>query len=400
MKVLHLIASMDPEAGGVSQAVSTIVLSLDNGGIMNEVVSLDQPDAPFLNNKSVIMHGMGTGKGVWGYSPLLNSWLISNLPRFDAVIVHGLWQYHSYSLRKAISSLKKMTGTNPYLKVPRTLIMPHGMLDPYFQRAKGRKLKAIRNWVYWKMIEGYVINEADGVLFTCDEEKRLAKEPFHPYKPKKEIVVGLGVISPPAYSTTMEEAFLKKCPQVRNNKYFLFLSRLHEKKGVDMLIEAYKNLYTKTTNKDSLPKLVIAGPGTETNYGSKLIKSVNEAEGLNSFILFPGMLVGDAKWGAFYNCETFILPSHQENFGIAVVEALACEKAVLISNQVNIFKEIKDNQAGIVSEDTVEGTLGSLQRWNDLLPHLRKLMERMAKQTYEDKFSLESFSGNFKKALN
>jgi hypothetical protein len=67
------------------------------------------------------------------------------------------------------------------------------------------------------------------------------------------------------------------------------------------------------------------------------------------------MLSGAAKWGALYGCEAFVLPSHQENFGIAVVEALACGKPVLISDQVNIWREIVEDGAGLVEGDTEEG---------------------------------------------
>jgi glycosyltransferase involved in cell wall biosynthesis len=75
------------------------------------------------------------------------------------------------------------------------------------------------------------------------------------------------------------------------------------------------------------------------------------------------MLSGEAKWGAFYGCEVFVLPSHQENFGLAIVEALACSKPVLISNQVNIWREIQDFNAGIVADDTLEGTINLLGSW-------------------------------------
>ena len=75
------------------------------------------------------------------------------------------------------------------------------------------------------------------------------------------------------------------------------------------------------------------------------------------------MLDGDSKWGAFYGCEAFVLPSHQENFGISVVEALACDKPVLISNKVNIWREIAHDEAGFVEEDTVDGTARLLNRF-------------------------------------
>ena len=92
---------------------------------------------------------------------------------------------------------------------------------------------------------------------------------------------------------------------------------------------------------------MIAGPGLDTAFGREMRQL---AESLcpqpstltpQPAVFFPDMLTGDAKWGALYGCEAFVLPSHQENFGIAVVEALACGKPVLISNQVNIWREIE-----------------------------------------------------------
>ena len=75
------------------------------------------------------------------------------------------------------------------------------------------------------------------------------------------------------------------------------------------------------------------------------------------------MLQGDAKWGAFYAAEVFALPSHQENFGVAVAEALACGTPVLISNKVNIWQEIAEDGVGLVEEDDLEGTTRLLERW-------------------------------------
>ncbi len=401
MRVLHVVGSMNPQLGGVSQAVRTIVLCLNNAGFYNEVVSLDSADASFLSNEAITIHPLGTGKGSWGYSAKLLPWLKNNLGQFDSVIIHGLWQYHSFSVRKAVKLFQKgqHVKNEQKLKVPKIFVMPHGMLDPYFQKAKGRRLKAIRNWFYWKVIEGFVINNADGILFTCEEEKTLAKDTFRPYHPKAQKVVGLGVIRPPSYTATCKNSFLRNLVELANNRYLLFLSRIHEKKGVDLLVESYKQLYNSIKEKDELPKLVIAGPGINTPYGIKIKQLVDETEGLASHIYFAGMLQGDAKWGAFYGCDAFILSSHQENFGIAVVEALACEKPVLISNQVNIFKEIEENCAGIVKDDTMEGTLELLNCWNKLSAEKKLYMGKQAKLTYEKKFSIETVSKNLIKVL-
>ncbi len=269
--------------------------------------------------------------------------------------------------------------------------MPHGMLDPYFQRAEGRKLKAIRNVLYWKLIEGGVVNNADGLLFTAEEELQLAKTTFTPYYPKKEFVSRIGCgKSTSLFAESMRKAFFEKCPKVQGRSYLLFLSRIHEKKGVDLLIRAYSEVYKSFKKSNSeFPGLVIAGPDLDGAYGQSMQKLAMESD-LADSIYFPGMLTKDCKWGAFYGCDAFILPSHQENFGIAVVEALACGKPVLISNQVNIWREIEDSGGGIVADDSLPGTQQLLSRWKELSRDAQLSLGINARHTFEKKFATES----------
>jgi glycosyltransferase involved in cell wall biosynthesis len=257
--------------------------------------------------------------------------------------------------------------------------MPHGMLDPYFQKASGRKLKAIRNLLYWKLIEQKLINDADGLLFTCVTEMELARQPFRPYKPKREIVVGLGTEAPPVYTPAMTASFREKCPAVQQYPYILFLSRIHEKKGVDLLIHSYDSLRRHYSDP---PKLVIAGPGLDSTYGLQM-QTLANAKGLTDHTYFPGML------SAFYGCEAFVLPSHQENFGIAVVEAMACAKPVLISNQVNIWQEIQEASAGLVAEDNTVGCQQLLENWFQMSEDEKGKMGVNAKACYNNNFAME-----------
>jgi len=344
---------------------------------------------------------------------MLWSWLKQHIEQFDVVILHGLWLYNGYSTSKAIRQVRKSKKN-----APRFYVMPHGMLDPYFQKASGRKIKALRNWVYWKLIESKVVSTADGLLFTCEEERRLAHKPFSPYHPKKEKVIGLGVEEPPFYTTEMQHDFLETCPELENQPYFLFLSRIHEKKGVDLLVKAYKALLNKVEKYKPqvmaevpggshfpneydkvLPKLVIAGPGLETPYGQYIQQLVASSKELKKSIIFPGMLSGNAKWGAFYGCEAFVLPSHQENFGIAVVEALACGKPVLISNQVNIWREIKEEGGGLIGKDSQSDTFTLLEKWLSLSSQEKQLLSRQARRTYENYFAGKASITKLAKAL-
>jgi glycosyltransferase involved in cell wall biosynthesis len=387
MKLLHVISGMDPKLGGVSQAVRTIIAGLAAEGVTSEVASLDAPDASWGQADPFVTHALGPGQGPWQYSARLIPWLVANFSRFDAVVLHGLWLYHGYAVRKALRSLPAQATK------PRLFVMPHGMLDPYFQQAEGRKLKAWRNWAYWKLIEGAVVNDAAGVLFTCETERLLAHQPFAPYRPQRELVVGLGVDEPPAYTPAMQEAFLANCPALQDRPYLLFLSRLHEKKGVALLLQAYAE-----AAHPQAPALVIAGPGLDTPYGQRL-RQLADSLPQAANIFFPGMLTGAAKWGAFYGCEAFVLPSHQENFGIAVVEALACSKPVLISNQVNIWREIEAAQGGLVADDTLAGTKHLLEKWYQLPAPAKHAMGEQAQASYRQYFAVAPASKKMRQAL-
>jgi glycosyltransferase involved in cell wall biosynthesis len=391
MKVLHVVSSMNPLNGGVSQAIKSIVGSISAFGIHNEIVCLDPHDSLHLIDSDIIIHALGSSKGSWQYNKRLEGWLIANLSYFDVVIMHGLWQYAGYALRK---SLKAVANESSIIDVPKLFVMPHGMLDPYFQRASGRKIKAIRNQLYWKLIESKLANNCESLLFTCQEEMSLATTTFKPYAPKKTAVVGMVVEQPPLFLDRMADAFNEACPGINNAPYLLFLSRIDEKKGVDLLVNAYLNTLRSIEDKPEnsalaglLPKLVIAGPGLDTPFGKKILAMVEANRELQPMILFPGMLTGDAKWGAFYGSDAFILPSHQENFGIAVVEALACGKPVLISDQVNIWREISEAGGCVVAGDTLAGTEKLLDTWLRASYKQHQAMGRNALYAYRHNFS-------------
>lgn len=369
---------MDPEAGGVSQAVNMMVKGSADTGIKHEVACLDEKGAPFLAKYDFIIHALGARKTGWAFNPLLLPWLKNNLGDFDFAIVHGLWQYQSYAVLTAIRKVKK----------PLVYVMPHGMLDPYFQKAPERRLKAIRNWIIWHLIEKRLIRQARGLLFTCEMERQLAGKSFgNSYKPRAEHVVGLGIDEPPVFETGMVERFKKHCGLGGNSRYFLFLSRIHPKKGVDMLVRSYLQLKAAS---DNVPALVIAGPGIETEYGMEIKRLTGEDPG----IFFPGMLIDDMKWGAFYGAEAFVLPSHQENFGIAVAEALACSIPVLISDKINIYGEVKKDHGGLVQADTEEGTCLLLRQWADFSQDQKREMGKNARVTFENNFSIQKSTAN------
>jgi glycosyltransferase involved in cell wall biosynthesis len=119
------------------------------------------------------------------------------------------------------------------------------------------------------------------------------------------------------------------------------------------------------------------------------LERIAAAEGIAGRIHWPGMLQGAAKWGAFKGAMAFILPSHQENFGIVVAEAMACNTPVLISNKVNIWREVETSGGGLVEPDTQDGALALFERFLALSDEERAAMGRKARLGYESHFSIE-----------
>ena len=112
------------------------------------------------------------------------------------------------------------------------------------------------------------------------------------------------------------------------------------------------------------------------------------------------MVEGDVKWGAFLASEAFILPSHQENFGISVAEALSASLPVLISNKVNIWREIDEDNAGFVENDDLEGTYALLTRWNALSDDERREMREKARHCFLEHFEILGAAKSLLKAYS
>jgi glycosyltransferase involved in cell wall biosynthesis len=344
-----------------------MLLSYGPIGCTGEVVTLDDPKAPYLQNVGFPVHALGPVSTTYGFNSKLLPWLKANRDRFDGVVMNGLWQYCGYAAWRALA------GNTPYV------VFTHGMLDPYFKHAF--PLRHIKKWLYWVPAEYRVLRDAHRVLFTSKAEKRLAEESFclHRWNP---YVVPYGASGPTGDPEVQKLAFFEKCPQARGRRYLLFLGRIHRKKGCDLLIDAF----AKVAADDPELDLVMAGP--DQQHWSARLQATAEKASITSRVHWPGMVTGDAKWGAFYGSEAFILPSHQENFGIAVAEALACGKPVLLADKVNIAEDIAEDGAGLMELDTPEGTLRLLTHWIAMSEQERNAMAERAYRCFHKRYDM------------
>jgi glycosyltransferase involved in cell wall biosynthesis len=380
MKILRSIHSLNPVIGGPMEAVKQSSSILISRGHRVEIVCLDAPSDPWIRQYPVKVHALGPGRGGYGYAPRFTRWIKDRHREYDAVIVHGLWQYNSFGVWRALRG-----SATPYF------VFPHGMLDPWFNRTY--PVKHIKKLLYWPWAEYRVLRDAAAVLFTSEEERRLARESFSPYN-CNEIVVNYGTAALDADLATARENFLNNFPSLRGKRFLLYLGRLHEKKGCDLLIESF--VQTCAVHAGAAEHLVIAGPAGHQDYLQRLKTLAADAE---TSITFCGMLSGNLKWGAFSAADVFVLPSHQENFGIAVVEALACATPVLISNKVNIWREIVNDGAGFADEDDLAGVTRLLNRWIDMPAAERDAMRTNARDCFARRFEINRATDSLLRVL-
>jgi glycosyltransferase involved in cell wall biosynthesis len=342
MRLLHVTPTTDRASGGPAEGLRRILIGYQRLDCTAEVVSLDSPKGQYASDIQAPVHEVGPALGVYRYTPKLMPWLQENYSRFDGIVLHGIWQYPAYAAWRTIS------GKKPYV------IFTHGMLDPWFRDAY--PLKHLKKYPYWLAAVYHLLHDARRVLFTSPLEQELAPRSFKPYDCHSE-VIPYGTLPPEDKPEISRAAFYRLCPAVSGKRFLLFLSRIHEKKGCDLLIQAFGKIAASVPDMD----LVMAGPDS-AGLQAKLMTMTHNL-GIAHRVHWPGMLKDDSKWGAFRSCEAFILPSHQENFGIAVAEAMACERPVLITNKVNIWPDIVHGKSGIVEEDTLEGITQLLQRY-------------------------------------
>ncbi|MDR3691624.1 MAG: glycosyltransferase [Fimbriimonas sp.] len=344
--MLRVVKGAKLELGGPVEAMFQCARQLQEMGHSTEILSMDAPGDPGISDTVFKVHAMGPAKTSFGFSPRTAPWLEAHIADYDVVIVHGVWLHHGWVVRNAARKHKV-----PYF------VYTHGSLDPYIRRAY--PIKAVKKQVYWPF-ETRVLHDAQAVLFTTEEERLTSRQSYKPYK-VVERVVPYGT-SAPVFTESQIDKFYEIVPKARNKRVILCVGRFHPIKGMDLLMEAFGRVFAK----DSNWILVVAGPdecGLKAGF-----EQIAQTYGVADRVFFPGMIKGEAKWGAFRAATVFALPSHHENFGIAVAEALSCGTPVLVSDKVNIWREVTASRAGLVAPDTLDGAVLLLKELKGLSP--------------------------------
>ena len=338
MRVLHVIPSLASRTGGPAASVVESSLALQRCGVDVTIFATDMAEAA-----SAAAHGRATMADLpagardldvrpfaarspyrLAFSPEMYRALREEAHAYDVVHIHSLFLFPQFAAYRAALS----SGV-PYV------VSPRGALDPHL-RKRARLVKAATEQLWQRSM----LEHAAALHVTSDDEARLTSD----IAPRvQRYVVSNGVRCDDYRQLPSGQAFRQRYMGGSDDPIVLYLGRISHKKGLDILIRAFA-----LARRDAPAiRLAIVGPDDE-GLTPALITQARRA-GVGDRVVFTGMLRGDDKLDALASADVWALPSHSENFGVAVVEALAAGRATVISPAINIASEIAAAGAGVVA---------------------------------------------------
>lgn len=351
MRILHILPLITARAGGTPAFVTEGAEALEPLGVSSTLFATDLGDTPTAggarrvspeelpaNARQLDLHLFPVQQPHrLAYSPSMARHLARVTAEFDLVHVHSLWLFPQFAAQWAARRSRV-----PYI------VSPHGSLDPYL-RSHGRLRKAVTNALW----QTQMLREAALLHVTTEEEGALIAD-IAPATPRHTVPVGIWLDR--LQSAGDGARFRARFLDGRDADVVLFFGRITYKKGLDLLI----NSFAHVARVSDTAMLVIAGPDDE-NLRPRLQRLVDQ-HGLGGRVIFTGPLYHQDRADAFKAATVWALSSYTENFGIAVMEALAAGIPTIISTEVNLAGIIREHDAGIVAGTTPDAFGPALAR--------------------------------------
>lgn len=358
---IEVLPHLDPKFGGMSavvpQLASRLVSSSGYAVSFAAFCSVEETVAVSSCNEAVLT-SWPAGRLPWLCDARLRRRFNDMLRRADGVHIHGLWES---STNVAASTAQKLG--RPYI------LSAHGMLEPWALESSRWKKK-----VYSTLRERANIEGADCLHALTHAEA----QDYRRFGSRRPIaVIPNGVEVPPAASA---ELFLRRYPAFREKRIVLYLGRIHPKKGLDLLVDAWKDVTLEFP--DAL--LVIAGPDTAGTQAA-LEKQIG-AHRFGSSVVFTGMLHAEMKWSALAAAHCFVLPSHSEGLSVAALEAMGLGVPVIVTSHCHM-PEVATSEAGIIISADVRDLYLALETMLTNEPATHAKMGRRGKQLVRERFS-------------
>ena len=362
MRCLHSIDLLRLEAGGVVRAVLDLVGGLAQQGVEVTLLTGDATDAPAEWKQTEQKQGASPGmphvieidqrSGLFGGSAETREILRAEVSKADIVHLHTPWD----RFNPVVASEANRQG-KPYV------VTIHGMLDDWCLAIKG-----IKKRIYLNLVARKILTQAARLHFTAGGERDQSMRHLGGGTPEiLPLLLDLSQYQEAPRPETAREAFPELFQQARPDEpLVLFLGRIHSIKGLDVLIHAT----ALVAEHGFKPKLVFAGP-YEDSYREELQTQADQL-GVGDQLVFLGMTHGEVKRSLYTACDLFVLPSHHENFGIALAEAMCSGMPVVTNKSVNIWPELQPFGAIIVEDEPHSLAQGLEQALGDL-PQLQEL---------------------------
>lgn len=341
LKILHVIQSLDERQGGTVSVLKGLALSQVVAGhhvaVYTTAGNNDEPSAEtFLSSGGVAVFTFPVL-----FRPMLFSWLLythlrNRIVDYDMIHIHGLYRFPvTYAAWLARAR-----------RLP-CIICPHGSLDPFlYKQSRFGKWAVPLKRLYERLFDIPNLHQASAILYTAKEEMERAA--FLELR-APAVIIPNGINWSHYASLPERGAFRNHIKLNACVPLVLFLGRINFKKGLDLLVPAFARVLKKVPE----ARLALVGPDNDA-YGLKVQKWCWE-QGIADKVIFAGYLGLEKVKQAYVDADVFVLPSYTENFGMTVVEAMACGCPVVISDQVNIWREVKEDGAGrVVGLDPLE----------------------------------------------
>lgn len=347
MNILHVVNNLDPALGGPPSVAVKLSAAQARLGHDVSLIGTLYPDRR-ADVERVIAQTPGS-EALRVYPQALGGrferiWmrnLMGELCRITTGVnvlhLHGVWDP---ILLRAASQARRMG--RPYV------VRPCGMLDPW-----SLSQHAWKKWIAMAMFYRRMLDRA-AVLHCLNVDERRLIEVLDLRAPKVVVPNGMNLeeIDPPP----MPGEFRRKYSELGDRPYLLFLSRLHFKKGLDILATAYAQFIRRGGDMS----LVVAGPDDGDGSKQDFERRIQAAD-LSQHVLMTGPIYGDAKYEAICDAAAFVLPSRQEGFSVAITEAMACGRPVVITKNCH-FPEVAQAGAGIVTGFDADEVAAALWR--------------------------------------
>lgn len=374
MRILHVIPDLAPETGGPVTAVLGLAEAQAAMGHQVCIAASDYGLGSLPHVDKVEFSLFTCRYDTWRWAPELRRHLEAVVREVDIVMVESLWQYPTFIAGRTCRAVNM-----PYV------VSPNGMLDAWSLSQKAWKKRP-----YMALIERDTLLGASAIHLTSEGE--LTHSHLNKWQVPK-IVIPLGLHKSKYTELPDGHDFFNRYPELSGKRIVLFLGRLHYKKQPDVVISAFYQACSEMPD----AHLVLAGAGEQSYL--KRLQDLVKSLGIEDRTLFTGILRDNAVKEAYRAASVFVLPSWQENFGLALVEAMAAECPVVVSDQLDLAPDIKQAEAGLITSPNIEETAQAI---SSLLQskELRREMGCRGRQLVLERFTWERSAREFNQVFD